>query len=94
MAAGLLLAAPLVVDGSARAGNSATVVITPTQTGPDSFLSSIFSSASAKTVTADKVIDAFDGNDGRLALPRARPDYAATLGGIEVGYKHHLPAPA
>ena len=85
MAAGLLLAAPLVMDGSARAGNSATIVITPTQTSSQSLLSSIFSSAPAKTVTTDIVIDAFDGNDGRLALPRARPDYAATLGGTEVG---------
>ena len=84
MAAGLILAAPVVMDGSARAANSATVVITPTQTASDSLLSSIFSSTPAKTATADKVIDAFDGNDGRPALPRARPDYIATLGGIEV----------
>ena len=41
-------------------------------------------SANAAIGSAHSVSDAFDGNDGRLTLPRSRPDYASTLDGVTV----------
>ena len=75
-----IFSAPFITTAS-HAANSASVKIEASApaTLPDKATSAI-----ASIVPMHKVVDAFDGNDGRLILPRSRPDYASTLGGIAV----------
>ncbi|MDC1135440.1 peptidoglycan DD-metalloendopeptidase family protein [Alphaproteobacteria bacterium] len=75
-----IFSAPFITTAS-HAANSASVKIEASApaTLPDKATSAI-----ASIVPMHKVVDAFDGNDGRLMLPRSRPDYASTLGGIAV----------
>ena len=81
MGVGLFLAAPAFLAPAALAANSASVKIAP---APATTISGNLTSPTLASVLPHEVTDAFDGNNGRLALPRARPDYLATLGGIAV----------
>lgn len=81
MGVGLFIAAPTFLDPAALAANSASVKLAP---APISSISDNTASASAPALLQHQVMDAYDGNNGRLALPRTRPDYLATLGGITV----------
>ena len=81
MGFGLFLAAPAFLAPAALAANSASVKIAP---APATTISGNLTSSTLASVLPHEVTDAFDGNNGRLALPRTRPDYLATLGGIAV----------
>ena len=75
-----IFSAPFITTAS-HAANSASVKI---ESSAPATLPDKATSAIASIVPMHMVVDAFDGNDGRLILPRSRPDYASTLGGIAV----------
>ena len=81
MAVCLVIAAATFLDPAALVANSASVKLAP---APTSSISNNIASASVPALLQHQVMDAFDGNNGRLALPRTRPDYLATLSGITV----------
>ena len=81
MAVCLIIAAATFLDPASLVANGASVKLAP---APNLSASDNTASASAPAMLQHKVMDAFDGNNGRLALPRTRPDYLATLGGITV----------
>ena len=85
--ASTLFSAPLLPTTS-LAANSASVTIKASDRASDSgALANEAASADTFIGAMHTVSDAFDGNDGRLILPRSRPDYVSTLGGVAVTIK-------
>lgn len=81
MGIGFFIAAPAFLAPAVLAANSASVKLAP---APISAIGDNIASANKPALPQHDVMDAFDGNNGRLALPRTRPDYLATLGGVRV----------